>query len=129
MMLADPDIGTGMVKAMQEARDAAQSSENHALRDWYYGTNFRTLVAQGYFSSNTCVALSFSTDGFQAWKQRGFEGWPIIATVPNVQPSSRFQVVSQLVLGITPGPEEPADLKSFLHIVAGEYSGFLPGGT
>ena len=111
MMLADPNIGTGMVKAMQEAREAAAAGPPKDLRDWFDGQIFRKLVAQGYFSSNTCFVLSISTDGFQAWKQRGFEGWPIVATVLNIDPSGRAQVVSQMIHGITSGPSQPASLE------------------
>lgn len=127
MMLADPGIGSGMVKAMQEAREAALSGEDGGLGDWYDSSNFRKLFEKCYFSTNTCVAVSISTDGFQAWKQRGFEDWPMIATVLNVHPSSRVQVVSQLVLGITPGPCQPADLKSLLHPVAEELNALAAG--
>lgn len=103
MMLADAHIGPSMVNAMKEAREAAAAGPPTDLRDWFDGAVFRKLVAQGYFSSNTSVALSISTDGFQAWKQRGFEGWPIIATILNIDPSSRVRIVSQVILGIMPG--------------------------
>jgi len=113
MMLADPDIGVGMVKAMKAARAAAGASPTEGLRDWFDRSIFRKMVEQGSFSSNTCIALGISTDGFQAWRQRGFEGWRTILTILNVDPSSRVQVVSQLILGITPEPGQPADLESF----------------
>lgn len=48
-------------------------------------------MTMGYFPSNTCIALSISTDGFQAWKQRGFEGWQIIATILNIDPEARVK--------------------------------------
>jgi len=102
-----------MVQAMNEAREAAAAGSPEDLRDWFDGEVFRKLVAQGYFSSNTCIALSISTDGFQAWRQRGLEGWPIIATVLNIDPTSQVQVVSQIILGIAPGPGQPADSESF----------------
>ena len=104
MMLADSKIGTDMVKALKEAREAAAASPVQGLRDWFDGATFRKLVELNYFPSNTCAALRISTDGFQAWKQKGLEGWPTIATVLNVHPSSRVQVMSHLILGITPGP-------------------------
>jgi len=66
MMLADPDVGAGMVKTMEQAREAAAAVSPKDLRDWFDGKFFRKLVSQGTFSSNTCVALSISTDGFQA---------------------------------------------------------------
>jgi len=127
MMLADPDIGSGMVQAMKEAREAAAAGSPENLRDWFVGEVFRKLVPQGYFSSNTCIALSISTDGFQAWRQRGFEGWPTIATVLNIDPTSRVQVVSPLIPGITPGPGQPADLELFFHQIAEELNALATG--
>ena len=120
MMLADAKIWAGMVKAVKEAREAAASIPAEGVRDWYDGATFRKLEELGYFLTITCVALSISTDCFQAWKQRGFESWPIIATIHNVDPSARVQVVSQLILGITPGRSQPADFESFLNPIAEE---------
>jgi len=118
MMLADAKSWAGMVTAVKEAREAAASSPAEGVRDWYDGATFGKLEEIRYFSSITCVALSISTDGFQAWKQRGFEGWPIIATINDVDPSARVQVVSQLILGITTGRSQPADFESFLNSIA-----------
>jgi len=70
---------------------------------------------------------AFSTDGFQAWRQRGFEGWPIVATILRADPSGRVQVVSQLILGITPGPSQPADLEYFFHPIAEELNALAAG--
>jgi len=127
MMLADPAMGPGMVQAMKDAREAAGTSPVDGFGDWFHGGSFRKLVQLGCFSSNTCIALSISTDGFQAWRQRGFEGWPIIATILNVDPSTRVQIVSQFVLGSTPGPGQPADLESFLHPIAEELNALAAG--
>jgi len=68
-----------------------------------------------------------SADGFQAWRQRGFEGWPMIATVHSVNPSPRANVVSQVILGISPGPGQPADLESFFHSIAQELNYLAAG--
>lgn len=111
MMLADFTMGEGMIKATEKTRQAAASASPEALRDWFDGATSRKLVTIGYFSNNTCIALSISTDGLQAWKQRGFHGWPIIAIILNIDPESRVQALSQLLLGVTPGPREPADLE------------------
>ena len=118
IMLADRATGPGMVSSMKEARQEAAAGPPNHLRDWFDGHVCRTLVAQGYFSSDTSIAVSISTDGFQAWKQRGFEAWKIIATVLNVDRSARVKAVSQLILGITPGPGQPADLEPLLHPIA-----------
>jgi len=66
MMRADADIGSGMVQTMREAREAAATGSPEDLRDWFDGRVFRKLVAQGYYSSNACIALSISTDCLQA---------------------------------------------------------------
>ena len=68
----------------------------------------------GYFSTSTCVALTLSTDGFQAWRQRGFERWPII-------------VASNKIIDITPGPGQPVYLESFLHPIAKELNVLVAG--
>jgi len=117
-----------MVKAMKNARQDAQAAPPKDLRDWFHGQVLRKLVALGYFSSDPCITLSISTDGFQAWKQRGFGGWPTIATVLNIDPSSSVRIVSQIVLGITPGPGDRADLESVLHPIAEELN-TLAGGV
>ena len=127
MMLADPDIGVCMVSAMNEARQACAAGPPTDFRDWFDGTTFRKLCTQGYFSTNTCIALSISTDGFQAWRQRGFEGWPFFATVLNVHPISRVQIVPQVILGIIPGPGQPAELEYFLHPIAEQLNELAAG--
>jgi len=127
MMLPDPDIGVCMVSAMNEARQTGAAGPPTGLRDWFDGTTFRKLYTQGYFLTNTCIALSISTDGFQAWRQRGFEGWRLFATVIHVHPSSRVQIVSQLILGIIPGPGQPADLEYFLHPIAEQLNELAAG--
>lgn len=73
MMFADAHIELSMVNAMKEAREAAAVDPPTSLRNWFDGAVLRKLVAHGYFSSNTSVALSISTDGFQVRKQRGFK--------------------------------------------------------
>jgi len=102
VLLADPDIGPDMVNAIKEAWEAAGTSPVEDIRDWFNGAIFRHPVELGYFSTNTCVALNNSTHCFQAWRQSGFEGWPVIVTILSVSPSSRVQVVSQNIICITP---------------------------
>lgn len=66
-------------------------------------------------------------DGFQAWKQRGFEEWPIIVTILNLDPSSRVRIASQVIVGITSNPAQPADMESFLHPIANELNALAAG--
>jgi len=88
MMLADPSMGPGMVQAMKDAREAAGTSPVDGLGDWFHGATFRKLVELGCFSSNTFISLSLPTAGCRAWRQRGLQGLPIIATVLNVDAST-----------------------------------------
>lgn len=118
-MLADPVMGPGLVEAMARARAAAESPRD-GVHDWWDGEIFRTAVAKGYFLSNTSIALSISTDGFEAWRQQGFQGWPIVATVLSLPSCERSRVVAQLLLCVTPGPRQPHDLESFMHAIAEE---------
>lgn len=127
-MLQDALIGTQMQRNMGVAREAA-AAERTGVRDWYDGDNFRDAVRRGYFSTNTCVALSLSTDGFEAWRQKGFHGWPVIATVLNLDPDVRVRNVSQILLCTTPGPRQPKDLDSFLRPVAAQLDALGSGIT
>lgn len=98
-----------MVRSMARAHSAATEPVAR-LWDWYDGAIFLSAVSAGYFASNPAVALSISTDGFEAWRQRGYQGWPVIATVLNIEPYERVRVVSHLLLCVTAGPRQPADL-------------------
>jgi len=87
---------------------------------------FREAVAAGLIDTDTCVALSISMDGFEAWRQRGFQGWPIVLTVLSIQSNQRVKNIAQFVLAVTPGPRQPADLESFLHPIAEEMDKLAP---
>lgn len=125
-MLEDPRLGPDMMEAMSDARHAA-TLPRAGLRDWYDGSTFRDAVAKGLFQSNTSVALSLATDGFEVWRQKGFQGWPVIATVLNLEPSTRSKNISQVLLTITPGPKQPVDLESFMRPIADELSSLSRG--
>jgi len=73
MMLANPDIGPDMMDLMRKARLAAASG-SRSRDDWYKSDIFRILLAMGKFSSDTDVAQSIWADGFEAWRQGGFQG-------------------------------------------------------
>ena len=125
-VLADPVLGRSMTTAMADAIKAAKSPSD-GVRDWYDGKNFREAVAAGLIDSDTCVALSISMDGFEAWRQRGFQGWPIVVTVLSVEPNQRVKNIAQFILAVTPGPRQPADLESFLHPIAEELDQLAQG--
>lgn len=118
-MISDPTLGPEMIATMARAREAAGHPVQD-LRDWYDGSNFRDAVRAGYFNADTDIALSLSTDGFEAWRQMGFQGWPVIVTVLNLSPEIRSRNVCQILVTVTPGPKQPRDLESFLHPLAEE---------
>ena len=68
-----------------------------------------------------------SSDGFEARRQRGFQGWPIIVTVLNLSPGVRTRYICQMAVAITPGPRQPVDLVSFFHPLADELSRLAAG--
>jgi len=73
MMLENPDLGLDIMDLMRKARLAAAFGST-SRDDWYNSHIFRILLATGKFSSDTDVALSISADGFEAWRQGGFQG-------------------------------------------------------
>jgi len=95
IMLADPVLGRGIITAMADAIKAAKSPADGG-RDWYDGMTFREAVAAGLIDTDTCVALSISMAGFQAWRQREFRGWPIVVTVMSIQPNQRVKKIASV---------------------------------
>jgi len=114
MLLADPSIGQGMIRAVARARQAAASyGPVNGLQDYFDSENFRGLIADGTIDSNIVALLGLSTDDSQAWRQQGYQGWPIMGTVLSMDPGNQARGVSHRVLCITPGPNAHADLESF----------------
>jgi len=73
------------------------------------------------------VALHFSTDGVQLFRNSKTESWPFLLINLNLDPrehrfdagrrselNARFKAEHFLSLGLTPGPKQPQDLDSFL---------------
>jgi len=120
-MLADPILAPELLATMKAACLAAASrNPNHPYADFFHGNNFQELYNDGCFSSMLDFAISLSTDGFEAWRQQGFSAWPFIAMILSLAADSRSKNVSQLILCVTPGPKQPADLESFLHPIVEE---------
>lgn len=84
-------------------------------------------MARGLFQNNTSVALSLATDGFEAWRQNGSHGWLVIATVLNLNPSTRSKNSSQVLVTISPGFKQSVDLESFLPPIADELKSLAVG--
>jgi len=131
-MQGDPVLGPALKKDMMHARRRARkeggaSEQKRGIHDWYYGMTFLEAVRAGLFAEDTEIALSVSTDGFEAWRQCGFQGWPIIVTVLNLSPGRRTRNICQIVVAITPGPRQPVDGDSFLHPLVAELNVLAKG--
>lgn len=109
-MMEDPVLGKDMTVGMSHAR-ARASQPRSSVEDWYDGENFRNAVNQGCFQADTDVALSLSTVGSEAWRQQGLQGWPVVVAILNLDAQCRSSLVKQLLLCVTPGPKQPADLE------------------
>jgi len=110
-----------MMQAVSHAREAAAAfAPVNGLRDFFDSDICRGLLADGTIDSNIVALLGLSTDEFQAWRQQDYQGWPIMATILSMDARDRVRGVSQRVLCVTPGPNAPADLESFLHPIAAQ---------
>lgn len=126
MMLSDPNLGPEMMSSMAAARDAATKPLD-GISDWYDGENFRQEVAAGCFAADSDVALSLFTDGFEAFRQNGHQGWPVVAMVLNLSAARRSKIVCQVLLTVAPGTKMPADLESFLEPIAAQLNQLAAG--
>lgn len=105
------------MSSMAAAREAGSKALD-AFTDWHDRDNFRQAVAAGCFTADSDVALSLSTDGFEAFRQNGHQAWPVVAIVLTLSAARRSNIACQVLLTATPGPEQPADLESFLEPIA-----------
>jgi len=130
-MLSDPILGPDKMAGMKEARSAANRNldgkQREGLHDWHDGLTFLEALRARLFDEDTDIALSVSTDSFEAWRQRGFQGWPIIVTVLNLSPGVRTRNICQIVAAVSPGPRQPVDLDSFLHPLMAELNQLARG--
>lgn len=60
------------------------------------------------------IFLAASTDGFEAFKNKQYDVWPLVAINFNLLPDQRFLIQNIIPLAFVPGPKEPKDLQSFI---------------
>ena len=60
------------------------------------------------------IFLEFSTHGFQAFKNKSYDSWPLAAIVWNLAPHLRFSFNNVLPFAFVSRPSEPSDLQSFM---------------
>ena len=110
-----------MLENMAATRKAAEEGA-----DYYHAKKNRFLLDKGLLGG-VCVMLNCGTDGFQFWRQNGFEGWPSVMTPLSMSPDQRTRNKYQLLMAVTPGPKQPVDLESFLHPIAEELNELAKG--
>jgi len=111
---------------MAAARKAADEVAD-GVHDYPHSSNFRHYRDAGLLDHGPFVPINCGTDGFQFFRQNGFEGWPVTATPLSLSPDQRMRTKYQLLLVVTPGPRQPVDLESFLHPIAAELNELAKG--
>jgi hypothetical protein len=103
-------------REMMDYRQRVQEEQEAGLRsDFWTGQLYRDLRTKQLFTDMTDIALALSTDGVKVFKTRSaFYIWPIMLVNFNLPPSVRFKRHNMLLVGFTPGPNNPKDLDSFL---------------
>jgi len=83
-----------MVENIEAARKAAEEGAD-GVHDYFHGASFRFLRDRGLLNG-LFVPWNFGTDGFQFWRQNGFEGWPIVVIPLSMSPDQRTHNEHQL---------------------------------
>jgi len=119
MMLADPDTGPEMIGLNEDALDDSEKART-VFQDFFHGDIYRDLVKKGIIKSPMDIFVSLGVEGYEAWRQSGYQGWSIMLTIMRMPTSTPFKIASQPLLTVTLGPQMPKDLESFLHHVTEE---------
>ena len=77
-------------------------------------SDYMRHLFEGNRNNERATALQFALDGVQIDALRSNEVWPLICLNLNLPPSLRFCEDNILPLGITPGPNDPVDIDSFI---------------
>ena len=111
-MISDPIIS----EQLFEYREDLTSSEGNVYRDFYDSEVFRSLCDQhgGAENMKHDLFIAASTDGFQAFKSKSCDVWPLIAVLFNLPPDVRFLAKNVLPLMFIPNEVQPKNLQSFL---------------
>ena len=98
--------------------------------DYFDGESYRRLcqVYGGIEAVSWDIFISASTDGFQAYKNRTLDVWPVVAILLNLPPVQRYSVKNVLPLMFIPHGRQPSDLQSFLIPLINEVKSTFPDG-
>lgn len=104
---ANPTTSQEMSEYTALARRGNQASGT--VSDFWNGSHYMSL--RTYFSEERTLALTLSTDSVQNVRQKSSSVWPILLTILNYPPELRAR--SMMIVGLIPGPCEPAVFSSF----------------
>ena len=85
----------------------------HMYNDTACGKDLIDAWNSGRFQK-TDIALQFSIDSAQLWRDKPSEAWVFIWVIHNLPPEIRYKKVFVIPGAIVPGPNKPGDLNSFL---------------
>jgi len=129
MMLLDKQLSGVILDEMLQARRSASAARTH-YADHYESDTYRGWWADGIVSDSPDIIqiiLRLALDGFDPWRQTGFEGWIVTVSVMTIPADMRSQNVSTLPIFLTPGPKEPVDMDSFLALAMAELDSLAAG--
>ena len=90
--------------------------------DFWNGTLFNKLQEQGLFKEDTDLGFFCSSDGVRLFKSRtNFAIWPIMLLNLNLPPDERVKLENIILCGFVPGPKNPQDLDSYMHLLVQEF--------
>lgn len=100
------------------------------MEDFFDGSAFKRIceLYTGEDETMFDIFLGVSTDGFQAFKNKDYDVWPIAAILLNLPPDQRFLIRNILPFSFIPGPKEPKNLESFLVPLFNEIQSVLDQG-
>jgi len=90
--------------------------------DFWSGDLYTDMKSKGLFQTETDMAFIMSSDGVKVFKSRHtFCIWPMILVCLNLPPEERFKRRNILVVGFTPGLNNPKDMDSYLWPLVQEF--------
>lgn len=108
----------------------SKESPENRLDDFFDSAAYRRISELYGGGENMAydVFIAASADGFQAFKNKDYDVWPVAAILYNLPPDQRYLIKNVLPLGFVPGPREPKNLQSFLAPLFNEVKRILEAG-
>ena len=107
-----------MAEILHTYRATLRNIEQDQISDVWQGEVMQSDHMRRLFEGNRdnerAITLQFALDGVQVDALQSNEVWPLICLNLNLPPSLRFCEDNILPLGITPGPNDPVDIDSFI---------------